>query len=478
VNGSKGLARDAVASIARHLATIIAGFITVPIIVRMLGASRLGFWSLLGTAAFLLGLCDLGLNTATLRAAAGSDTSYAKQVARLAALMTTVLAVPAVAACVWWLFEASRQLPVDQRSDARTAVLIGLAGGVVGAASQSARSYAQGQGRIVALAWARAGAVALQLVVTVSLLLAGLGLSAVALGFASGALVEAILGFRAARDGVRAQGLLPRGDNRRELVRIAGSAMLTNLSVIFAVRADVLVLERITNLATIGAYSVAARLVDQGFTLVKQVSAALVPRLGKRAKNRGSSIRLGTMIIGIMAAGPLAAVAMSGRPILILWAGEPVDLPILGVALTWLSLAAMAAAVYEIPLSAITLGGDAWAAARFIALGSITNVTLSIVGGYAFGPWAVAASTFAGNLVLALLTWRSSIRTLRWDAQTVALTFLPILVSIPVAAVTAWACDRASLNGILSTAAGCLAAISVGAVLVFRLRPSASEVLA
>jgi O-antigen/teichoic acid export membrane protein len=472
-----GLAKDAFASMARHVATLVAGFVTIPILARMLGASRLGFWSLLGTAAFLLCLCDLGLNTATLRASAGTDPRYAKQVARLASLTTLLLAVPAVALCVWWLWSAALQLPEEQQGDARQAVLIGLGGGVLAAATQSFRSYAQGQGRIVGLAWARAAAVLVQLLTTISLLFLGLELTSVAIGFAVGAVVEASLGCLVARDGVRAEGF-PQGEQRKEMVRVAGAAMVTNVSVILAVRADVLVLERITNLATIGAYSVAARLVDQGYTLVKQVSAALVPRLGKRATDRASSVRLGTMIVGVMAAGPLAAAAVAGRPILVLWAGEPVDLPILGVALAWLACAAMVASINEVALSAMSLGGDPMAAARFIAIGSVTNVALSIAGGFAFGPWAVAASTLAGNLVLAFLVWRWTRAAFRWDASTLGRTFLPVLIAIPTGAVFAFVCDVSGLHGLVSTVIGCLGALVVGGALLWRLRPVPEEAAA
>ena len=477
MSGHEGLARDAAASMARHAATLVAGFVTIPILARTLGASRLGFWTLLGTAAFLLGLCDLGLNTATLRAAAGTDPRHAKQVARIAALSTAMLGIPAVAACAWWLFGAARALPIEQQGDARLAVIIALSGGALSAISQSARSYAQGQGRIVALAWARAAGVLVQLTLTITLLLLGRGLTAVAIGYAVGAVTESILGLRAAADGVSWQGT-PQGDERKEMIRVASSAMLTNVSVILAVRADVFVLERVTNLATIGAYSVAARLVDQGYTLVKQVSAALVPRLGKRASNRDASIRLGTAIIGVMAAGPLAAAAVAGKPILILWAGHAVDLPILGVALAWLAVAAMVAAVSEVPLSGMSLGGDPVAAARYIAAGSFTNIGLSILGGYLSGAWAVAAATFAGNTIIAVLVWRWTSHSMRWRFDAIAKTLFPVLVSATSGAIVAFALAQTGVHGLVSTGLGALASTGLGLTLIRRAYRPPQESLA
>lgn len=95
---ARSIAHDVTASMARHLLSIAAALVMTPVLARTLGAARLGFWSLLGTCAFLLALCDLGLGPATLRASAGHDVEGAKRASRLAALVTGVLAVPVAVA--------------------------------------------------------------------------------------------------------------------------------------------------------------------------------------------------------------------------------------------------------------------------------------------------------------------------------------------------------------------------------------------
>jgi len=105
-----------------------------------------------------------------------------------------------------------------------------------------------------------------------------------------GAVIEGLLGLRAAADGVEGRGL-PSAEYRPEIRRVATAGLIGNLAVILAVRLDIVVLERVADLATIGAYSVAQRIVDQSFTLVKQVSSALVPRLGRDLKTGGSRLR-------------------------------------------------------------------------------------------------------------------------------------------------------------------------------------------
>lgn len=442
---TKGLAKDAVASVARHAVTVIAAIITVPILARTLGAERLGFWSFLGTVAFLISLCDLGLNTATLRAATGKHAPYARSVAHLAAAVTAVVSIPFTAAAVGWLWSVADRLPREFEADARGAVIIAVVGGAIAAVSQPLRSYAQGQGYLVKLAWARAAAVGIQLLVTVLGISLGQKLRAPATGFAVGALVEAAASAWAVRDGVRSAGF-PTREQRREIVRVAGAGLLTNFAVVLAVRLDLVVLERIANLATIGAYSVAQRIVDQGFTLVKQLSAALVPRLGTRADNRHSTIALGTVLLGTIAGAPLAALGVAGRPLIVSWAGPAVDQPILGQALAWYAAAAILIGVETVATSAMTLGGNPMAAARFVMIASLSNVAASVIGGLLFGPWAVAAGTTVGAVVSTTLVWRATRTAERWTWLQVVSALRPPAITVAVSGVSAALLDATGMH--------------------------------
>ena len=63
-----------VAAIARQIASMLATFLTVPIIARQFGADSLGAWTLIVSGGLLLTLSDLGLSTAVRRAVlAGND---------------------------------------------------------------------------------------------------------------------------------------------------------------------------------------------------------------------------------------------------------------------------------------------------------------------------------------------------------------------------------------------------------------------
>ncbi|HEY0097031.1 MAG TPA: hypothetical protein VGB96_22075, partial [Archangium sp.] len=64
---------DLLSVCARHAVQTVTGLLTISLVVHALGPEGLGAWALLGTASFLLGLSDLGLNIAVQRAAARPD---------------------------------------------------------------------------------------------------------------------------------------------------------------------------------------------------------------------------------------------------------------------------------------------------------------------------------------------------------------------------------------------------------------------
>jgi len=462
---TRALLRDVGATTVRHLVTIAGALVTMPVLARTLGSARLGFWGLLGTSAFLLALCDLGLGAATLRVAAGHDAAGAKRGARLAGLVTAVLAVPVAAGCGAWLHGVALRLPAEHQADARRAVTIALVAGIVHAIASAMRSYAHGQGRLVALAHARAVSALAQLVVTLALVWMSPSLTAVAVGYAASVAAEGLLSVRAAADDVWAKGL-PTRDERRALFAIGRSALVTNVSVALCVRADVIILERVTTLEVVGVYSVAARLVDQGFTLVKQLSSALVPRLGTRSADRASVIHRGTMALGALAGAPLGAVAAAGAPLVVLWAGPAVDHPVLQVALTWLAIANVFAAIGEIPAAAISLAYDPAVVARASVASTAMNVALSIVGGWLVGAGAVAAATAIGNAVLAVMVWAATCSALGWSPRRALDALAPAAIATTVAAATSLAAQRLGAHPIAVVCAGACAGLAAAALRV------------
>jgi O-antigen/teichoic acid export membrane protein len=407
--------------------------------------------------AFLLGLCDLGLNAATLRAAAGHDAAAAKRAAGYARRTAALCLLPVTFTCALWLLSVASSLPLEARGSARAAVVIALGGGALNVLSQPWRSYAQGRGEIVALARARTAAALLQLAVTVAGLLAHVGLAAVASGYALGVVLEGALSYLASRDGVD-PGDGGGADERAQLRIVGRSALVTNVSVAFALRVDVVILQRISSLETIAAYAVAGRVVDQGFTLVKQVSAALLPRLGARARDAERTLSRGTMLLGVLAAAPLAVVAVAGRSIVVAWAGPAIDLPILGAAATWLALAALVASTEEVAAARMSVGGNPGYVAGAICAGSLVNVAVSVAGAYCLGPVVVAVATLLGNLVTAFFIWKETMRAHGWTSDRVLALLTPPLVAGLASAPAMLALGRLGMpplvGGVLATLVG------------------------
>ncbi|HEX4448757.1 MAG TPA: oligosaccharide flippase family protein [Polyangiaceae bacterium] len=475
MSARRDVMRDGAALLLRQFVAMAAALVMTPVVARTLGAARFGFWSLLGTTAFLLGLCDLGLTGATFRVAADADAPAAKRAAKYCARVTALLAIPVGLACWGWLATVAQRLPETERRDALVATAVALAFGILNATLQSARSYAHGRGRLVDLAMARWVGACSQLVVTLSLLAAGMGLKAVACGYAVMVVGEGVFSLRAARDGVEAGGPISAGE-KRALHVIGRHALTTNIAVAAAMRCDVVILERVTTLDVIGAYSVASRVVDQGFTFVKQVSGALAPRMGGRASDRDETIRRGTMALGVLAAAPLGAAAAAGAPLLVLWAGHAIDLPVLPVALAWLAVAAAIASIDEVAGSSLFLSGEPSMAARTVLAGAVLNVLISLVGSRFVGPAAVAAGTAFGNLLTATMVWTTFVGRPGWPARTVAATLAPPLVALVVASGAARALAHTVLHPIALLVASTALGVAAALVAARELNPGTKQV--
>jgi O-antigen/teichoic acid export membrane protein len=265
----------------------------------------------------------------------------------------------------------------------------------------------------------------------------------------------------AARDSIEASGL-PTREERRELRRIGRLALTTNVAVAIAIRADLFVLERVTTLEVMGAYAVAQRVVDQAFTVIKQISASLVPRLGGRAESRAAVLRFGTLVLGLLTAAPFAALAVVGAPVLVLWAGPAIGQPVLAPVLAWLSMAAAIAALNEVAASALFLGGNPASVARATMCGSALNLIVSVLGAYYFGPSAVAAATLAGNFLVAGMVWYAVAKWQGLSRLDVARLLVYPVSAAAVGCVLAFGLDRVKAPPLVSL----LLAASVGTAIV------------
>ncbi|HVZ72982.1 MAG TPA: hypothetical protein VHJ20_11450 [Polyangia bacterium] len=454
---------------ARHLAAVAAGLLTFPLIAHHVGADGLGAWGVLGSATFLLGLIDLGLPVAVQRAATRRRDREARLLVRYSVAVILTLALP-VCLLSWFLLGEIPRMSPALAHDFRRAVPIALAGGLIGSLGSTTRALLLVRGALRPLATARALASLTQVAATAGILWIVPSLTGAAVALFLSLSLEVSIVLWAARRieprlSLRPLWLGPTRLRRRALAE-SGAALAINVAVAGALRADVLILSASYPLATVAAYMVAARGVDQIFSTAKQMTSALMHRLG-RAEGRASAVRLGTAGLGATVAATMVAAAYFGQPALQLWVGAAAALPVTSVVLALLGAAACVAALEEMPASAVCLTDrSAWRAARSILLGHSTNVLLSLVGARWLGAWSVAAATIVGNVVVAVLIWRDARRLLLWTRAEVARALAPAFAAAVAALLAGQALSALAPRGLaalLTCGAATVAAGGLGA---------------
>jgi hypothetical protein len=484
MNSDRRTIADIVVAGARHALAVATGVLTIGLVARRLGPDALGAWALLGTASFLLGAADLGLSTAVQRAAVQRDPAPARRVTALALLAIAVVAPTAAVLSYVFLLDVPGAAPALRADVDRAGVLVMIAG-VVAAAAFPYRGFALVRGGMRALAGAKAAAAAAQVTITATWLWLQPTLLAPAAGLLAAALLETALSVRVARGLDPALPLLPaRPASRGEIVtalRDGAAALAINLSVLAAVRADVVVLAHVAPLALVAAYGVASRAVDQSYTLAKQVSAALLPKLGDPGA-RGGAVRLGTAVLGVLVASGMPALALDGQGMLVAWAGPVAARPQAAVALALLGGAAMIAATHELVASALMLGGrTAWATATPIVLGSAVNVALLLGLARVAPVWAAAGGNVLGNVVVSVMVWSRARRLLGWTARDVAGAVAPAAAAGAASLGVGWALAGAGAAGLAGSVAACALTTACGlaaGAAVARGRPASAPVIA
>jgi O-antigen/teichoic acid export membrane protein len=441
-NAPYGMILNLFAACSRHLAGIAAGLVTIPLVVRALGADGLGAWALLSTTGYLMMLSDLGLSVSVQRTTARRDDAATRRVIGLALLVVCIVC-PCLSAGAYalllWLPTSREALQADV---ARAALPILLAG-LVGALANPLRGFLTMRNAFPALAWARASASMAQVVVTAVGLHLAATLVAPSLGVLAGSLLEALLLARAARRVDPGLSLRPAWPGHpaevRDSFRQGSAALAINFSVAAAIRADVLILTTYAPLSAVGAYQVAARAVDQIAVFAKQVCAWLLHRLGN-PEERASALRLGTAAMGGLVTSAILALGLDGMALLEAWAGPVARERLTLIVLALLGSAAVIAAAQEVAAATLTVGNfSAWHAARPIMLGHATNVLISLIGAKYYGAWAIAGGTVCGNLLLAFLIWSRARTLLHWRMSQLLWALTPILGAGLVSASAGWA---------------------------------------
>jgi hypothetical protein len=459
--------RDVVAAIAKHAAMATAGIVTIPLVAYKLGSDALGAWTLLGTASFVLGLADLGTSVAVQRLGVRAGAEARLRACRGVAVSLTVVLVVLPVLC-WLSYALLLDVPVLEAALAATpeAPALVLAAGAIAALAFPFRGFVLARGGIQQLAWARIWASLAQVGITWWLLSRGAGLRAPALGLLASSVVDVGGTLRAARamdDNLSLLPALPRSRAELlELLRDGSAACAINLGAIVALRVDVAALVRVAPLSAVAGYGVVTRAVDQAYTLAKQLSAALLPRLGD-PKRRAVACRLGTAALAALVASGMAALVLVGDPLMQAWAGEAASGPTARISLSLLALAATITSAHEVAAAALMLGGrSGWSSAGPLAAGHAVNAVVSFGLAPRFGIWAVAGGTLLGAICSSLLIWRAISRVLGWRVTDVVAVLAPPAAGGGLACVTAMWLANGSDGGVIEGLARCAITIVIG----------------
>ena len=430
---------NAVAAMLRHVASSAAGLLVIPLVSYGLGTDALAGWALLGTSAFVLGVADLGLSAAVQRASARRDEGRARELVGSALLVISIVALPLAALCRAFVLDVD--LGVASQEALGLAAWPTLAAGVVMAWGYPYRAWLLGRGELPTLARARIAAVVVQVVATAVGLELAPSLVTVGVALLLSALLETGANLRAAR---RRDPTLPRWprppDSWRtvaDALRNGSAALAIAIASLLALRLDVALVAHGGSAVAVAGYAIAARAVDQSFTVAKQVSTALIPKLAD-VGTRLVAIQTGTRLLGVSVAVGMAILCGPGRPLLSLWAGEVAGAPETLTALVLLAVAATVAASHETIASALALGdGGGWNAATPLVIGYVVNVALSASLVSAWGAPAVALGTVVGNLVSSALLWVRAFRSFGLAARAWTRLMSPVglggLASVAVA---------------------------------------------
>lgn len=452
--------RDVVFAVLRHGVPAGLGALSVAVTARTLGPATLGFWNLLGTIAFLLGLADLGLSGAVLRAAASDRAGEALGIARWSATRVAQIGGPLALLAGYELSRLAAHLAPAAKPGALAAIPVALGAGLLLASSQGPRAYLHGRGHIAELSLARIAGAITQAALTIALV-RPLGALGVALGYALSICIEVgLVAVAVRRNLVPIVCLSP--VERREAVALARGTLVGNLAVAAFTRVDLLLLELRFDLGVLAAYGTTSRLVDQLYTAVKQLGFALVPRLGLGAPDRAKLVAKGAVVLGVLGVVVLAPMLLEGPAVLRLIAGPALDPAVVATVAPWLALAAITAGCVEIPETALVLGERGSMVGRIISVFALVNLTVTAWAVWRGQLWLAAAATFVGNAGVAVVVLARARHELRWTKRELGLVLLPPLSAL----VSAWGVDTALRFGPFAMPALLRAALLPPAVLV------------
>ncbi|MEM1177954.1 MAG: lipopolysaccharide biosynthesis protein [Acidobacteriota bacterium] len=397
-----GLSREAAASLGRYAAQAIAMALTVPILVRELGATDYGLWILAWSLFGLAGLLDFGFGTAAVKLIA-EDSEPEERNARLSTVMAILLglaalSLPGVLAVAELGVSLSKVGPERAPEIFAVMVLLGLRLVTFGLPGSFYRGVLYGGRQIVVLS-------AVQTAASVTL---AAGIWVLATG--GGGLVELAslnLTVMVVEHGAMAwlaHRRLPtlrlgwrrcRWREAPALFSFSFAFFLSGLAGAVLLRTDPIIVQVGGSLAAVAAYGLALKVVETVTGVIKQVTNLLGPRAARLADpNDLDGLLVLSTRLGAAAAVALAApLAILAPALLTVWLGDVPEFTT-GV-LTVLALALLLSGAQLGASGVLAMSGAHRAIGRIAVTSACLNAALSVALVGPFGALGVAAATLA-----------------------------------------------------------------------------------
>jgi O-antigen/teichoic acid export membrane protein len=411
----KRFRRNTIANYVSSAVTIVLALVVTPVLVRGLGQEAYGVWALATTWVLYFNLLQLGTARATVKFVAEADALGDRpRVVRTVATsfwalavpgFLLVLAVPGLA----YIFPVLFDVPDDLRTAGMVLVVLATIDMAIAIPADTFGAALAGYQRYDLLAVTVAGtAVAQAAAWTVIVALDG-GLVAIGVATIVFSLVSQLARFFMVRYLAGENPIRLRRFDRgfvRPLMSMSGWIAVAEFSAVIIGQLDVVIVGLISGVVAAGVYAVGLKLSQMPSRLTGPMTSVFFPHAAElAASGRRDELRrmmvAGTRIAVGMAAPLAIAIGVLAEPTIDAWVGSGFEDATLVV--VYLSAAAVATALYQVPAYVLRGIGDVKLPAFFGLFEAVVNLSLSVVLALAIGPSGVALATLIARVLSQVL---------------------------------------------------------------------------
>lgn len=418
---SRAITRNVVVNYVNLARATVLGILVTPIILRAVGTTAFGVWSLAIGAVGYIGLVETGITTALVTRVAAAEArgdladlsaqlrTGARILAALAGVGTVLLAVLTL------FFDRLFHVPPALAGEGRWTMLLLGASTMVAVAGGAYASALVGIGRVDITSLLGAGTATTLTVSQMVLALTGAGIRWLAAASLAVAVVELLLNRAMSRRKLRN---LPRSPatwaTARSMLSLGWRNALVSISGLLAFGSDILVVGAFAGPLPAAAYAVASRAATFGRNLVTSATDVLVPSFGNATavadRERVRLLFRSTLLMGSVLAVPLAIVlGVFADPLLHLWVGTVPE----GSGLVLAALAVLT--VVQLPghIAFLCLMGAQ--RSDLLIRYSLPNAAVNLLASIALTSWLGAVGPALGSIIATVLVEPLLIRRVARD---------------------------------------------------------------